>query len=99
GCDALMVGRGAISLPNLANVMKTGCPHMSWAEVLQLMVSYTEQDLASEKADYYPSRIKQWFSYLKREYPEADLLFQEIRVLKETAPIRDALLQAAKSHG
>ncbi|MGL5463617.1 MAG: tRNA dihydrouridine(16) synthase DusC, partial [Aeromonas veronii] len=40
-----------------------------------------------------------WFSYLKREYPEADLLFQEIRVLKETAPIRDALLQAAKSHG
>ena len=31
--------------------------------------------------------------------PEADLLFQEIRVLKETAPIRDALLQAAKSHG
>ncbi len=99
GCDALMVGRGAISLPNLANVMKTGCPHMSWAEVLQLMVSYTEQDLASEKADYYPSRIKQWFSYLKREYPEADQLFQEIRVLKETAPIRDALLQAAKSHG
>jgi tRNA-dihydrouridine synthase C len=26
GCDALMVGRGAISLPNLANVMKTGVP-------------------------------------------------------------------------
>ena len=37
GCDALMVGRGAISLPNLANVMKTGCAHMSWAEVLQLI--------------------------------------------------------------
>ena len=70
---------------------------MSWAEVLQLMVSYTEQDLASEKADYYPSRIKQWFSYLKREYPEADRLFGEIRVLKETHPIRDALLQASKT--
>lgn len=97
GCDTLMVGRGAISLPNLANVMKTGCAHMSWAEVLQLMVSYTEQDLASEKADYYPSRIKQWFSYLKREYPEADRLFGEIRVLKETHPIRDALLQASKT--
>lgn len=97
GCDTLMVGRGAISLPNLAKVMKTGCAHMSWAEVLQLMVSYTEQDLASEKADYYPSRIKQWFSYLKREYPEADRLFGEIRVLKETHPIRDALLQASKT--
>ena len=91
------MGRGAISLPNLANVMKTGCAHMSWAEVLQLMVTYTEQDLASEKADYYPSRIKQWFSYLKREYPQAAVLFQEIRLHKETGPIRDALLQAAKT--
>ena len=97
GCDALMVGRGAISLPNLANVMKTGCAHMSWAAVLQLMVSYTEQDLASEKADYYPSRIKQWFSYLKREYPQADLLFRDIRLFKQTDPIREALLQATKT--
>ena len=97
GCDTLMVGRGAISLPNLANVMKTGCAHMSWAAVLQLMVSYTEQDLASEKADYYPSRIKQWFSYLKREYPQADLLFRDIRLFKETDPIREALLQATKT--
>lgn len=82
GCDALMVGRGAISLPNLANVMKTGCAHMSWAEVLQLMVTYTEQDLASDKADYYPSRIKQWFSYIVREYPQADELFRRIRTIK-----------------
>ena len=91
GCDALMVGRGAISLPNLANVMKTGCPHMSWAEVLQLMVSYTEQDLASDKADYYPSRIKQWFSYIVREYPQADELFRRIRTIKTADEIRIAL--------
>ncbi|MGL4933077.1 MAG: tRNA dihydrouridine(16) synthase DusC, partial [Aeromonas sp.] len=37
--------------------------------------------------------------YLKREYPEADLLFRDIRVLKETVPIREALLQAVKNHG
>lgn len=91
GCDALMVGRGAISLPNLANVMKTGCAHMSWAEVLQLMVTYTEQDLASDKADYYPSRIKQWFSYIVREYPQADELFRRIRTIKTAEEIRSAL--------
>lgn len=91
GCDALMVGRGAISLPNLANVMKTGCAHMSWAEVLQLMVTYTEQDLASDKADYYPSRIKQWFSYIVREYPQADELFRRIRTIKTADEIRIAL--------
>ena len=97
GCDALMVGRGAISLPNLANVMKTGCAHMSWAEVLQLMVSYTEQDLASDKADYYPSRIKQWFSYIVREYPQADELFRRIRTIKTADEIRTALARVRRT--
>jgi tRNA-dihydrouridine synthase C len=68
-----------------------GCAHMSWAEVLQLMVTYTEQDLASDKADYYPSRIKQWFSYIVREYPQADELFRRIRTIKTAEEIRSAL--------
>ncbi|MFM4702349.1 tRNA dihydrouridine(16) synthase DusC [Aeromonas bivalvium] len=98
GCDSLMVGRGAVSLPNLARVMKTNCPHMSWSEALRLMVSYTEQDLAGEKADYYPSRIKQWFSYLKREYPQADTLFTEVRLLKHADEIRARLLVESERH-
>ena len=98
GCDSLMVGRGAVSLPNLARVMKTNCPHMSWSEALRLMVSYTEQDLAGEKADYYPSRIKQWFSYLKREYPQADALFTEVRLLKHADEIRTRLLVESERH-
>ncbi|MFG0832115.1 tRNA dihydrouridine(16) synthase DusC [Aeromonas bivalvium] len=98
GCDSLMVGRGAVSLPNLARVMKTNCPHMSWSEALRLMVSYTEQDLAGEKADYYPSRIKQWFSYLKREYPQADALFTEVRLLKHADEIRARLLIESERH-
>ncbi|MFM4649425.1 tRNA dihydrouridine(16) synthase DusC [Aeromonas bivalvium] len=98
GCDSLMVGRGAVSLPNLARVMKTNCPHMSWSEALRLMVSYTEQDLAGEKADYYPSRIKQWFSYLKREYPQADALFTEVRLLKHADEIRARLLVESERH-
>ncbi|MFM4942502.1 tRNA dihydrouridine(16) synthase DusC [Aeromonas bivalvium] len=98
GCDSLMVGRGAVSLPNLARVMKTNCPHMSWSEALRLMVSYTEQDLAGEKADYYPSRIKQWFSYLKREYSQADALFTEVRLLKHADEIRARLLVESERH-
>lgn len=91
GCDRLMVGRGALSLPNLANVMKQDCPHLSWPEVLRLMVRYSEQDLVGEKADYYPSRIKQWFSYVVREYAEADALFRRIRTIKTADEIRAAL--------
>ncbi|MGL5949085.1 MAG: tRNA dihydrouridine(16) synthase DusC [Aeromonas sp.] len=95
-CPDLMVGRGAISLPNLCQVIKFNAPHLPWPEVLRLMQGYCAQDLASDKADYFPSRIKQWFSYLKREYPEADQLFVSLRQFKETAPILAALNAAAK---
>ncbi|MEV3815411.1 hypothetical protein RI537_04620 [Aeromonas salmonicida] len=76
--------------------MKTGCPHMSWAEVLQLMVSYTEQDLASEKADY-PSRIKQWFSYLKQGISRGGPAVSGDQGTQETDPIRDACCKRPKA--
>lgn len=91
GCERLMVGRGALSLPNLANVMKQNCAHLRWPEVLALMVTYSREDAAGDKADYTPSRIKQWFSYLVREYPQADDLFRRVRTIKVADEIRAAL--------
>ncbi|MGL5359110.1 MAG: tRNA dihydrouridine(16) synthase DusC [Shewanella sp.] len=87
GCDSIMIGRGAISLPNLADTIKTGAAPYSWAQTLSLMLSYTQRELTGRKSDYYPARIKQWFSYLNRQYPEADTLFRELRIHKTTADI------------
>ncbi|MGL4834067.1 MAG: tRNA-dihydrouridine synthase, partial [Shewanella sp.] len=66
GCDSIMIGRGAISLPNLADTIKTGAAPYTWAQTLELMLSYTQRELTGRKSDYYPARIKQWFSYLNR---------------------------------
>lgn len=60
GCDSIMIGRGAISLPNLADTIKTGAAPYSWADTLGLMLSYTQRELSGRKSDYYPARIKQW---------------------------------------
>ena len=87
GCDSIMIGRGAISLPNLADTIKTGAAPYSWADTLGLMLSYTQRELSGRKSDYYPARIKQWFSYLNRQYPEADTLFRELRIYKTTEEI------------
>lgn len=87
GCDSIMIGRGAISLPNLANTIKTGAMPYTWAQTLDLMLSYTQRELSGRKSDYYPARIKQWFSYLNRQYPEADTLFRELRIYKTTEDI------------
>lgn len=87
GCDSIMIGRGAISLPNLADTIKTAATPYTWAQTLGLMLSYTQRELSGRKSDYYPARIKQWFSYLNRQYPEADTLFRELRIYKTTAEI------------
>lgn len=87
GCDSIMVGRGAISLPNLADTIKNDATPYTWAQTLALMVSYTQRELNGRKSDYYPARIKQWFTYLTRQYPQADALFRELRVFKTTDEI------------
>ncbi|MDH1470745.1 tRNA-dihydrouridine synthase [Shewanella sp. GD03713] len=99
GCDSIMIGRGAISLPNLADTIKTGAAPYSWADTLGLMLSYTQRELSGRKSDYYPARIKQWFSYLNRQYPEADTLFRELRIYKTTEEIVRVLEEAQQHLG
>jgi tRNA-dihydrouridine synthase C len=97
GCDSVMIGRGAISLPNLADTIKTGAAPYSWEQTLSLLMSYSELELNGRKSDYYPARIKQWFCYLNRQYPQADALFRELRVFKTTDEIRAVLDKAHKA--
>ncbi len=86
-CNDIMVGRGALMLPNLAQVIKQVAPVMPWGEVQALLLDYTECETYGDKSKYYPNRIKQWLKYLKLQYVEADELFQEIRILKTAEAI------------
>lgn len=86
-----MVGRGALMLPNLAQVIKQQTPVMPWHEVQGLLLDYTRCETYGDKSKYYPNRIKQWLKYLKLQYSEADQLFQEIRTLKTAEAIIEKL--------
>lgn len=99
GCDAIMVGRGAISLPNLAATIKSDVPAYTWQQVLELMMEYSRKELIGRKSDYYPSRIKQWFSYLNRQYPEAEAIFRELRIYKKSDEIVRQLDLAYAKYG
>jgi tRNA-dihydrouridine synthase C len=85
--EDLMLGRGALSLPNLANCIKYGHAPMPWDEVKDLLVRYSGYEIFGDKGRYYPNRIKQWLGYLQREYTEAALLFQDIRTLRDSDSI------------
>ena len=93
-CDDIMLGRGALALPNLAQTISAGAAIMPWPQVLQLLMQYSEFEISGDKGQYYANRIKQWFSYLKLQYPEANVLFSQLRVLSKSAEILTTLQQA-----
>ncbi|MHA6964288.1 tRNA-dihydrouridine synthase [Zobellella denitrificans] len=90
-CQDLMLGRGALALPNLAATIGRGAAPMAWWQVVALLLDYSAMEIAGDKGLYYPNRIKQWLSYLRLHYPEAQALFGRIRTLKHTAEIRQTL--------
>ncbi|WMC11910.1 tRNA dihydrouridine(16) synthase DusC [Oceanimonas pelagia] len=91
GCADVMLGRGALALPNLAATIKTGGAAMTWPEVIELLQTYSGLEVAGDKGMYYPNRIKQWLNYLKLQYTEARELFAAIRTLTHTDDIRRVL--------
>lgn len=78
----LMLGRGALALPNLANVIKLGEAPMPWSTVCIRLKTYASLELQGDKSYYFSSRLKQWLRYLKLQYPQAETLFSQIKLLK-----------------
>ncbi|MEZ8099549.1 tRNA dihydrouridine(16) synthase DusC [Vibrio bivalvicida] len=87
GVDSLMVCRGAFNVPNLGKVVKHNHAVMPWSEVVELLLIYSQYEMKGDKGLYYPNRVKQWFSYLRHQYPQADALFREIRTFTTATPI------------
>lgn len=87
GCDAVMIGRGALNVPNLSRVIKYNEPRMSWPDVVKLLAEYSRLEKQGDTGLYHVARIKQWLGYLRQEYAEASGLFTTIRTYKTSAEI------------
>jgi len=82
GCQDIMIGRGAIARPSLAREIKGGA-FAEWPEILGWLQIYCEMMLAAKRAKWAEGRIKQWVKLLGRTYPEAQALFQKMRLEKD----------------
>lgn len=87
GCDAVMIGRGALNVPNLSRVVKYNAPPMPWPEVVALLQKYTRLEKQGDTGLYHVARIKQWLGYLRKEYAESQAVFEQVRTLKTSAEI------------
>ena len=95
GCNDVMIGRCALAMPNLARHIRDNEAPMSWPELAQLLIDYSGYEIYGDKGRYYPNRLKQWCGYLKRQYPQAEVLFDNIRRLQKADEIVAVLKQSA----
>ncbi len=78
GCNALMLGRGLVSNPGLALALR-GQATPGWQQVLQGLLLYAQLIAPRVAARHRGGRIKQWLNLLRRQYPQAQLAYEQLR--------------------
>ncbi|MFC3531293.1 tRNA dihydrouridine synthase [Vogesella facilis] len=102
GCDTVMIGRGLVSAPDLALRIKHMQQHgevlplLAWENLLPWILDLAEQcHLRAAGSNYALSRTKQWLKLLRRNYGEADKMFNEIKVMNDFPQLKNYLQKAA----
>lgn len=99
GCSRIMIGRGAVMVPDLARQIadfEHGRPvaPLSWPQLMPWIRLFF--DISTEKAaanTYAQARLKQWLGMMRPVYPQAAELFARIRPLKDNSAIAAALAE------
>ena len=99
GCHRLMVGRGALALPNLAQTLTGQQAPMDWPALLLLLRRYADYEVAGDKGKYFANRLKQWLVHLKNQYTQADQLFVKVRALRRSDEVIHVLEEVMRDAG
>ncbi len=98
GCEQIMLVRGAVMRPDLARqIRQFECGESVQVaefndEVMDWIRLFFDLCLAKESNNKYPvARLKQWLGMMKKVYPEAQQLFDAIRILKDAADVHMVL--------
>ncbi len=92
GCNWLMVGRGALAIPNIAAFIK-GAPKQPWQDISALLYDY---DAHMQDRSYYSGRIKQWLRYLKLQYKEAEHLFEDVKTISDNDMLKEKIAEKTR---
>jgi tRNA-dihydrouridine synthase C len=100
GCTDIMIGRGIVANPGLAWAIRQAHKSadsdkkiVSWAIMAPLIVSFWGLVSARVEARHRAGRLKQWLNALRRSYPQAELLFDELRTVSNVDQIEAALIR------
>ena len=92
GCEDLMIGRGAVTTPDLTQCIRqnSDLPLLSWQDLLQLQIRFIHGPAKTEIGML--GRYKQWLGMMSKHYPEAKTLWDEIKRLKKLEEIIEKLV-------
>lgn len=94
GCNDLMLGRGAVTRPDLVNIIRhnSDTQRIPWAQLLQLQQAFLQGSSKTEQG--LVGRYKQWLGMLTQGYPEAEQLWSVVKKIRQGDEII-AILKAA----
>jgi tRNA-dihydrouridine synthase C len=100
GCDALMLGRGVLCRPDLPRLVAAAHANgesgdtLLWPDITRLLIQFFDTNLQYYDAQNAGNPLKQWLVYLRGYFPQAGLLFEQVKRLRRPDEIRPALQQS-----
>lgn len=91
GCRHVMIGRGLMSTPDLARVIKGTHAPAPWDQAAQWLKEFADLSVQLRSDHYAVCRVKQWLKSLSRHYTEAGPVFEEIKRFEELSPILEKI--------
>ncbi|WP_180017094.1 MULTISPECIES: tRNA-dihydrouridine synthase [unclassified Acinetobacter] len=91
GCEDLMIGRGAVTTPDLTQCIRQNSdePLITWNELLELQIRFLNGSYKKEMN--MVGRYKQWLGMMSKHYPEAKTLWDEVKRIKQLVEITEKL--------
>ena len=101
GCDMLMIGRGAVADPGLGLAIKADIAGQSarsaiavdWPTLMPLVADFWHIVCTRLDRHARAGRLKQWLNFLRRRFPEAEVAYQALKRVNDTAAIDAWLVQ------
>jgi tRNA-dihydrouridine synthase C len=93
GCQALMLGRGMVANPGLAQSIRAvdaGLPEpalMRWPQLLELIEEFWRQVVLHLERDQQTGRLKQWLNLMRRVFPQAQEAFLAVKTFHDPADV------------
>lgn len=95
GCADVMLGRGAVADPFLAERIRGArAEHVcesDWRELQPYLADFWAQVQEKVAPRHAPGRLKQWLGLLRRNYAGAEALWRRVRALNDVGAIGAAL--------